>query len=151
MDLTDTRTRKKVTLNPRTVLSNSCVFSPPIHYDAATNSELRILSPSLQNIWTRCYRYRILECPACRLALDDQGMAFIAKRRRVLGPYAHPRVRCLWSGLERGDVGRCGGCVGSCVVGQGTHSPVHFSIFLWSCVYDMKKKSNSGPFWLWAL
>jgi hypothetical protein len=119
--------------------------------NGATDSELRMLSLSLQNIWTHCYRYRVLECPTCRLTLDDPGVASIAKHWRVLGPYAHPRVRRLWSGLERGDVGRCGECVGSCVVGKGTQLPLCFYPSVVIVYMISATKSNSGRFWPWAL
>jgi hypothetical protein len=124
MDLTDARTRKKVTLNPRTVLSNSCVL-PFIQL----NSPIHIGITS-QGIGTRRHRYRIFKCPARRLRLDHQGMAFITERRRVLGSYARPRVWCPRFGHERGGLGRCVEGVGGCIVGEGTHFGFFRSFFV---------------------
>ena len=125
MDLTDARTRKKVTLNPRTVLSNSCVLlfiqlNSPIPPHVGT---------TLQGIRTRRHRYRIFKCPPRRLRLDHQGMAFITERRRVLGSYARPRVWCPRFSSERGGLGRCIEGVGGCIVGEGTYLFCFFRSF----------------------
>jgi hypothetical protein len=101
MDLTDARTRKKVTLNPRTVLSNSCVFIQSSTHD---NQVRYLATTTLQNIRTRSHRYRIFKCSPRRLHLDNQGMASIAERRRILGSYARPRVWCPRINYERGGL-----------------------------------------------
>ena len=131
MDLTDARTRKKVTLNPRTVLSNSCVL-PFIQLNSPIPSHVGI---ALQGIRTRRHRYRIFKRPPRRLRLDHQGMAFITERRRVLGSYACPRVWCPRFSCERGGLGRCVEGVGDRIVGEGTHlvSFVSFFVLLNGC------------------
>jgi hypothetical protein len=126
MDLTDARTRKKVTLSPRTVLSNSYVV------DYSFNLTLLSISVSLQGIRTRRHRYRIFKRPPRRLRLDHQGMAFITERRRVLGAYARPRVWCRRFGCARGGLGRCVEGVGGCIVGEGTHSFCILSFFVFT-------------------
>ena len=143
MDLTDARTRKKVTLNPRTVLSNSCV-PLTIHSTQLFNtSSIGFIS---QGIRTRRHRYRILKCPPRRLRLDHQGMAFITERRRVLGSYARPRVRCPRFSCERGGLGRWTEGVGGCIVDKGTH--FYFFSFVPSFTLngvmgcDLEKKSG---------
>jgi hypothetical protein len=123
MDLTDARTRKKVTLNPRTVLSNSCVL-PFIQLNSLIPPHI------LQGIGTRRHRYRIFQCPSRCLRLDHQGMAFITERGRVLGAYARPRVWCPRSSYERGDLGRYVEGVGGSVVGEGTHLFLSFVLSL---------------------
>jgi hypothetical protein len=131
MDLTDARTRKKVTLNPRTVLSNSCVL-PFIQLNSPIPPHVGI---TLQGIGTRRHRYRIFKCPPRRLRLDHQGMGFITERRRVLGSYARPRVWYPRFSCERGGLGRCVEGVGGCIVGEGTHlvSFVPFFVLLNGC------------------
>ena len=120
MDLTDARTRKKVTLNPRTVLSNSCVTTSQFIQLKLSNIPPHVgIAP--QGIRTCRYRYRIFECPPRRLRLDHQGMAFITQRRRVLGSYARPRVWCPGFSYEGGRLGRYVEGVGGCIVGEGTH------------------------------
>lgn len=137
MDLTDARTRKKVILNPRTVLSNSCVLLIQLNTSAYS------LWHILQGIRTRRHRYRVFKCPPRRLRLDRQGMASITERQCVLGAYACPRMWCPRFSYERGGIGRFVKGVGGCIVGEGTHL---FSLFL-SRFTDLEK---SGLYLPWA-
>jgi hypothetical protein len=66
-------------------------------------------------------------------------MAPVAKRRRVLGPHARPRVRRPRTWFQRGFVGKCTEGVGSGVIREGAHPffPLLFFRFIDVCVWGL--------------
>jgi len=126
MDLTDARTRKKVTLNPRTVLfSNSWVstttFISPAHDNGNAIFHIHRVSG------TRRHRYLFSNALLVVALWTIKEWLFIPETSARSGSYAHPRVRCPRSGSKRGGVGRCTEGAGGCVVGEGTHFSLSFS------------------------
>jgi hypothetical protein len=124
-------------------------YPPPLTLPRMT-TEMQYFTS--QSIWTRRHRYPLLKCSPRRRPLDDQRMALIPERRRVLGSYAHPRVRCPRSGSKRGGVGRCTEGAGGCVVGEGTHFSLSFpfSVLLNGCGRFCDFDKKSGLYWPWA-
>jgi zinc transporter 5/7 len=118
MDLTDARTRKKITLNPRTVLSNSCVtnysfnstlLTLALHYcrvsgrvatDIVFSNALLVVSVWAikewllsQNVGAFWVLMRVLACGALGLGMREVASGDVPK---ALEAASSAKVRTLW-------------------------------------------------------
>lgn len=102
MDLTDARTRKKVTLNPRTVLSNS--VSGRFATDIVFSNALLVVSVWIikewllsQNVGTFWVLMRVLACGALGLVLREMASGDVSKALEAASS-------AKWSVLAMGSV-----------------------------------------------